>query len=117
MSSTNSASAPGLSAPEVFQLEQEGAFLLDVREHDEWAAGHVAGAVHIPLATLPNEIDRIPLDRSVVCICRSGGRSAQAADWLLQNGRDSWNLVGGMHAWQAAGLEIVDDDGEPGGVA
>ena len=52
-----------------------GAMLLDVREYQEWMAGRVAGAVHVPMQDLPGRLDEIPRDRRVVCICRSGNRS------------------------------------------
>jgi len=87
----------------------EDAYLLDVREYDEWAAGRAAGAVHIPMSELPGRLDEVPTDRQVVVACRVGGRSAQVAAWLNVNGYDAVNLEGGMFAWQAAGRPIVGD--------
>jgi rhodanese-related sulfurtransferase len=90
------------------------AFLLDVREDDEWAAGHVEGALHIPLMDLPVRIDEVPQDRAVTVVCRVGGRSAQATVWLAQQGYDAYNLDGGMFAWASAGRRIVcEHDAEP----
>ncbi len=87
------------------------AAILDVREPDEWAAGHVDGAVHIPLMELPARTGDLP-EGELYVICRSGGRSARAVAWLGQNGFDAVNVDGGMGAWQAAGREMVSDTGE-----
>src|SRR5262245_37126486 len=76
-----------------------GAFLLDVREPDEWQAGRAPDAVHIALGELVERVDEVPDDRRVVAICRSGARSAQATAWLNSNGHDTVNLAGGMRAW------------------
>ena len=88
--------------------------LLDVRESDEWSAGHAPGARHMPLGTV--EPSTLPDDAMVLCICRSGGRSAKATDRLRQAGIDSHNVTGGMQAWAEAQLPIVTDDGRPGSV-
>lgn len=109
--------APALGPEEALQLVDEGATLLDVREPDEWRAGRAPAALHIPLGMLGEQLDRLPLDRPVVCVCHSGGRSAHAADALVRAGFDAWNLAGGMTAWAAAGLPVVDADGAPGAVA
>ena len=91
----------------------EGATVLDVREDDEWAAGHAPGALHVPLGDLPARIGELPEDE-VYVVCRSGGRSARAVAWLQENGVDAVNIDGGMGAWQDAGRPLVaDGDGEP----
>lgn len=89
------------------------AFLLDVREDDEWAAGHAPGALHIPLSSLPARSAEIPLDREVVVVCRVGGRSAQAVAWLNEQGWTTANLDGGMYAWAAARRPLESDSGAP----
>ena len=90
----------------------DDAYLLDVREDDEWQAGHAPGAVHVPMMLIPHRIDDIPEDRDVVVICRVGGRSAQVVAFLQQNGRErSINLDGGMQSWAAAGRPMVSEDG------
>ena len=88
------------------------ALLVDVREDDEWAAGHAPPAVHGPLGRLP----QTPLsgDLPVLAICRSGNRSAKAAGLLLARGVQARNVAGGMQAWQAAGLAVATGDGPPG---
>lgn len=85
------------------------ALLLDVREDDEWAAGHAPTAVHMPLSTM--EVAAVPTDRPVVAICRSGNRSGQAARVLADAGLDVVNVSGGMKAWREAGLPMQSADG------
>lgn len=78
--------------------------LLDVREVPEWVAGHVEGALHVPMHQLQAAQDQLDRDRTIVCVCRSGHRSAVVAEALRRAGYDAVNLLGGMHAWAAAGL-------------
>lgn len=91
--------------------------ILDVREDDEWAAGHVDGAVHVPLADIPARLDEVPRDLEdgapVVVVCRGGGRSARATAWLVSQGIDAVNLDGGMIAWAGAGRSMVSDSDTP----
>jgi rhodanese-related sulfurtransferase len=89
-----------------------GTSLLDVREDDEWDAGHAPGATHVALGKL--RADALPVAAQVLCICRSGARSARAAEALRAAGIDATNVAGGMSAWVAAGLPVVRDDGGPG---
>jgi len=96
---------------------RQGAVLLDVREPDEWNAGHIAGAVHLPLGRLADIGDLVaPGAAPVVAVCRSGNRSGRAAEALAAAGYDVVNLGGGMKAWATAGLPVVDDGGRPGTV-
>lgn len=95
----------------------DGAFLLDVREDDEWAAGHARGAVHIPMMDIPARMGDIPKGRDVVVICRSGSRSAQVVAYLQDNGWNTvFNLDRGMRAWAAEDRPVDRPDGEPGEV-
>ncbi|MGW2949380.1 rhodanese-like domain-containing protein [Streptomyces eurythermus] len=96
------------------------ALLLDVREPHEWRAGHAPGAVHMPLAALAagaglpaGARDRRP----VIVICRSGNRSRRAAGLLLARGVEAVDVIGGMRAWAACGLPVVDAHGGDGTVA
>lgn len=92
----------------------EGGYLLDVREDDEWRAGHAPEAVHIPLGELGGRADEVPKDQKVYVVCRVGGRSAQAVMALNQAGWDSVNVAGGMAAWERAGREMAAEaDAEP----
>jgi rhodanese-related sulfurtransferase len=87
-----------------------GAALLDVREQDEWDAGHVDGALHIPIGEVVARIGELPDERLYV-LCRVGGRSAQVVQYLVAQGRDAVNVDGGMFAWEAAGRPMVGADG------
>ncbi|MFP3713815.1 rhodanese-like domain-containing protein [Puerhibacterium sp. TATVAM-FAB25] len=85
----------------------DGTTLLDVREQDEWDAGHAPGAVHIPLGELPVRYGELDPDAPVYVVCRSGGRSARAAQFLADGvGYDATNLDGGMLAWEQRGLPV-----------
>jgi rhodanese-related sulfurtransferase len=86
-------------------LLDDGALLLDVREDDEWSAGHAAGAMHVPLGQVGSV--ELPRDRSVVVVCRSGGRSSKAVTALSATGVQAVNFEGGMTAWAAAGFPMV----------
>ncbi|NGO42232.1 rhodanese-like domain-containing protein [Streptomyces ureilyticus] len=96
----------------------DGAFLLDVREDDEWQAGHAAGALHIPISEFVARYGELteaaPQDGRIHVICRSGSRSAQVAMYLVQQGIDAVNVGGGMQVWAATGRPVVDDKGQPG---
>lgn len=105
-----------LAPQEAAALVAEGAVLLDVREADEWQAGHVPGALHIPLGELASRLEEVPDDVLLVAVCRSGGRSALAAAALSRAGWACHNLGGGMCSWQAAGLAVLDASGQPGRV-
>ncbi|GGR82498.1 sulfurtransferase [Streptomyces aureoverticillatus] len=98
----------------------DGDFLLDVREDDEWQAGHAAGALHIPMSDFVSRYGELtevaPQDGRINVICRSGGRSAQVTAYLAQQGLDAVNVEGGMQVWEAAGRPVVDDKGQPGTV-
>ncbi len=84
-----------------------GAVLLDVREDDEWAAGHAPEAVHISMTTLADRLDEVPEADELYVICRSGGRSARVASYLNSNGWDAINVGGGMQVWQVLGRPLV----------
>ncbi len=91
----------------------DGATIVDVREDDEWEAGHIEGAFHVPLGELPGRLDDLPLDDDMYVICRTGGRSNRAVAWLNQNGFDAFNVEGGMGAWNLDnGKPIVSETGE-----
>jgi rhodanese-related sulfurtransferase len=91
------------------------AFLLDVREHDEWAAGHVDGALHIPMGEVVARWSaEVPADQRVHVMCRVGGRSAQVTQYLIAQGVDAVNVNGGMLDWEAAGRPVVDGNGGDG---
>ncbi|MBG0827056.1 rhodanese-like domain-containing protein [Planomonospora sp. ID67723] len=102
-----------MTVPEVeAQAVPNDAFLLDVREDDEWHAGHAPGAVHIPLGELQTRVAEVPKDVPVYVVCRVGGRSAHAAAWLNQVGCDAVNVGGGMQSWAFAGRPMVSETGQ-----
>ena len=86
--------------------------VLDVREDDEWAAGHIAGAIHIPLQEIPARLGDLPEGQTLV-VCKVGGRSAKAVNYLAQQGFEVVNLAGGMLDWEAAGRPMVSETGGP----
>jgi rhodanese-related sulfurtransferase len=85
--------------------------LLDVREDEEWADGHIDGAIHIPMGQVPAAVaDGMPWLRPevpVVVVCAVGARSARVAAWLNMQGYQAINLDGGMSAWIHAGRPIA----------
>ncbi|MCC6612872.1 MAG: rhodanese-like domain-containing protein [Anaerolineae bacterium] len=80
--------------------------LVDVRTPEEFAEGHIPGAVNISVQTLPDRLNEIPRDIPVVVYCRSGNRSGQASQILAQAGYETIYDLGAITAWQAAGLPI-----------
>jgi rhodanese-related sulfurtransferase len=113
---TTPESAPAVEATEGRALVDAGAALLDVREIDEWQAGHSRDAQFIPLGELAARTGELTPDRRIVAICRSGARSERATEFLRAQGFDVVNLAGGMRAWAAAGFDVVTDDDGPGAV-
>jgi rhodanese-related sulfurtransferase len=91
--------------------------LIDVRGPDEWDAGRIEGARHIPLGEIGARLDEIDRSRPVVAVCRSGARSGKVVDALRARGYAAHNLAGGMQAWEKAGLPFRAPDGGPGRVA
>ena len=87
------------------------AAILDVREDYEWVAGHAEGAVHIPLDQLPGRLDDLDPDQDLYVICRTGGRSFRAAQWLVGQGYSAVNVAGGMDQWLESGRPLVSDNG------
>ncbi len=80
--------------------------ILDVREPDEFEAGHILDALHIPMGAIPERLPELPDDTRLVVVCRSGNRSARVTAHLRQEGLDAVNLDGGMRAWVDAGRPI-----------
>lgn len=91
----------------------DDAVLLDVREPDEWAAGHVETAVHIPIGQVTGRLGDIPQGDPLYVICRSGSRSARVADFLRGRGTKAVNVAGGMKDWAASGKPMVSDTIRP----
>lgn len=104
---------PAMSAvPEVGVAELPAdAVLIDVREDDEWQAGHAPAARHLPMSRLAERLAEVPDADPLYVICRSGGRSGRVVAFLNQQGRSSVNVAGGMQAWAARGLPMVAEHG------
>ena len=83
--------------------------IIDVREPGEWQAGHVDGAVHIPMGEIVARFDEVPDGAAI--ICRSGARSASVVAYLEQQGRDAVNVAGGTLRWAAEGRPMVGSIG------
>ena len=81
--------------------------VLDVREPDEWEAGHIDGALHIPMGQVPARFAEVPADGQVLVVCKVGGRSARVTAYLQMQGVDAVNLADGMVGWQAASRPMV----------
>lgn len=81
-------------------------FILDVRQPEEYLAGHISGATLIPLGELSRRMDDVPKDAEILCVCASGGRSSAAVSQLTQVGYQAINLRGGMAGWQSAGYPV-----------
>jgi rhodanese-related sulfurtransferase len=96
-------------APEEFAKHLGEIFIVDVRRDDEFNGdlGHVAGAKHIVLDSIPERLSEIPKDGTVVFVCKSGGRSGSAAAFALGEGyKNVFNLKGGMLLWNKLGLKV-----------
>ena len=98
---------PQIDIPGLEQRLGDGAVLVDVREDDEYAEGHVPGALHVPLATVPARVDELPTDAPFFVVCAMGGRSARAVQFLRERGLDATNVAGGTNAWVDSGRGVV----------
>lgn len=107
---------PEVDAEEAAQLVSDGTLLIDVREDDEFQAGHAPGARHLPLSRLASDYTSLPRSQPIIAVCRSGGRSAQATMALRGAGYEVVNLAGGMQAWESEGHPVVTPNGGPGQV-
>ena len=101
------ASYPTITVAELKPAVDGGGYVLDVRTPAEYAEGHIAGAVNLPLDTVEARAAEVPGNRPVYVICRSGKRSAQASAILKKAGRDVRNVGGGMNDWIAAGYPVT----------
>ena len=80
--------------------------VVDVRDFHEYQSGHIPGALHVPMHTIPLRTDEIPTDRTVYAVCESGSRSWQVAAFLQQRGVAVVNVHGGMGMWRHAGFPV-----------
>jgi rhodanese-related sulfurtransferase len=110
-------SQPNVPVVTVSELPDD-AVMVDVREQNEWDAGHAPEAVFIPMGDLPSQLGELPIGEGpLAVVCRSGNRSGRVVAWLAQQGIDAVNVAGGMQAWNAAGKPMVAEGGGPPRVA
>jgi rhodanese-related sulfurtransferase len=105
----NPQTVPSVTVADVADELPANTTLLDVREDDEWQAGHAPNALHIPLGELAARLGELPADNTLYVVCRAGGRSARATAYLNANGWDATNVDGGMQSWQAAGKPMTGE--------
>lgn len=110
MSDSSTFDVDGVRTTTVADLSDD-AVIIDVREDDEWEAGHIPSAVHIPMGQVPQRLGDLP-EGELNIVCRSGGRSRRTAEWLLRNGYDAINVDGGMSAWAESGRAMVSASGQ-----
>jgi rhodanese-related sulfurtransferase len=102
---------PEVTATEAAELIAAGAQVVDVRTEPEYAAGHIAGARHVPLADVQSEAAVLDRERPLVIYCRSGERSGMAADAFAASGWDAHSIAGGLLQWADDGLELEPEGG------
>jgi rhodanese-related sulfurtransferase len=101
-----------ISVSQAAAKRQAGAFILDVRQPEEWADAHIPGSTLIPLGDLEDRINEVPKDQEIVVVCRSGNRSAQGRDILKQAGfTQVTSMAGGLNEWKADGYETASGGG------
>jgi rhodanese-related sulfurtransferase len=111
---------PGVPSVDVKQAaemqgDDVGALIVDVREAREYAQIRAKGAVLLPLGRLNNRVKDLPRDREILLMCRTGGRSSNATQFLVANGFENVaNVNGGIMAWYNAGLPTSSGEPEPG---
>jgi adenylyltransferase/sulfurtransferase len=99
--------APAISVEDLKARRDRGdsLTLVDVREPHEWAISDLSGSMKVPLGTLPQRLAELPKDAEIVVYCRTGGRSANAVQFLRQRGYEKvYNLTGGINHW----AEVID---------
>jgi len=97
-----------ISVADASAKRDAGAFILDVREPDEWNQVHIPGATLIPLGELASRVNELPTDQEIVVVCRSGNRSQQGRDILISAGFEQvTSMAGGMNQWSSAGFETA----------
>ena len=99
-----------ISVDQAYEMYQAGAFVLDVRTQAEWDEYHAPNTTLIPLDELPSRLSELPKDKEIVVVCRSGNRSQQGRDILLQAGYNATSMAGGLKEWYAKGYPT---EGQP----
>ncbi len=107
-------STPIVESEKVENLIETGSILIDVREDDEWIAGHHSKAVHIAMGTISDKLDFFDKKNNYIVVCRSGARSAKVTKFLINEGFDASNLDGGMKSFSQISDKIVNSEGQKG---
>ncbi|MGW1780131.1 rhodanese-like domain-containing protein [Streptomyces sp. NPDC002143] len=109
-----------VTAAQAHRMLRDGtAVLVDVRDPDEYRAGHAPGALHLPLpwsAWTTTSLPSLTAGRDLVLVCRSGNRSQRAAALLAEHGTQAADVIGGLQDWAAQGLPVEDAQGAAGTV-
>ncbi len=103
----NAMSVREINVAELENLLPSGVLVIDVRETHEYVEGHVPGAVHVVLNSVPDHVDEFRSDGSTYVICAAGGRSLRACEFLASHGLDVVNVAGGTMDWIAGGRPVV----------
>jgi rhodanese-related sulfurtransferase len=103
---------PEVTPEEAVALVAEGTLLIDVREQDEWDAGHAPDARLLPLSQLQDRVAELPEDTRFLVVCHSGMRSMRATAFLRAEGLDAVNVTGGMVAWAQSGGALTANTSE-----
>ncbi len=112
MSIINNRKNSAVGVKETYVALLTGALLLDVREIEEFEAGHVQGAINIPLSELNERYIELDKNDEIHIICKSGGRSAQATEFLASAGYNVRNVSGGSLDWYSEELPFISENGE-----
>lgn len=104
-------SIPNIDVQTALEQQNNGVVLLDVREKDEFEAGHAENAISIPLSELKERVNELDQSQKMNIICKSGGRSGQAVAALNQLGFNTKNVAGGSMAWFENGLPFISENG------
>ena len=97
-----------VSVDQALSMREEGAFVLDVRQPEEWLEHHIPGSTLIPLGELEARLAEVPQDQEILVVCRSGNRSAEGRDILLEAGFEQvTSMAGGLTQWKTAGYPTV----------
>ncbi len=99
---------PALNANELSEKLKNGKrpLVIDVRQPEEYSAGHIAGSKLIPLGELGKRVNELPKDKEIICVCASGSRSRSATKLLVNAGYNAFDMKGGMFMWQRAQLPV-----------
>ena len=105
---------PSVEAENLEDLLQGGYQLIDVREQDEWDAGHHKRANHLPMGEVVEKIDNFNIEEKYIFVCRSGARSGRVTNFMISKNVESYNLTGGMEQLKNFTDEIYDSEGNSG---